>query len=123
MGWGRIFTALGGVLSGLRVHRAARLGKRRGLGSPQEYQREIQRLRDELETVRAKREKEKEEFLGRHAILGKFPPNEEMPLAEVDRQLANLQRIREDRLQAEERSCERQIRELEQQVRERFGRQ
>ena len=43
-----------------------------------------------------------------------------MPLVEVDRQLANLQRIREDRLEAEERGYERQIHELERQVQERF---
>ncbi|MEE9124124.1 MAG: hypothetical protein V3U14_06485 [candidate division NC10 bacterium] len=114
MGWGRIFKTLEGILSGGRTRRHT------GPGSPEEYSREIQRLKQELETVRAKREKEKAEFLARHMILGKVPPEGGMPLAEVDRQLANLQRIREDRLEAEERGYERQIHELERQVQERF---
>ena len=39
----------------------------------------------------------------------------------MDRRLENLRRIRQERLKAQEEACERQIRELEQQLRERFG--
>jgi hypothetical protein len=114
MGWGRIFKALREVLSGARAGGQA-------LSSPEDYLREIQRLQRELEIVRAKREKEKKEFHARHTLLNTVPQEGGMPLAEVDRRLTNLQRIRDNRLQAEELAYERQIRELEAQVRRRFG--
>ncbi|MFQ5960562.1 MAG: hypothetical protein ACE5MG_04140 [Candidatus Methylomirabilales bacterium] len=114
MGWGRIFKALREVFSGARVRGQA-------LSSPEDYFREIQRLQRELEIVRAKREKEKAEFHARHTILNTVPQEGDMPLAEVDRRLTNLHRIRDNRFQAEELAYERQIRELEEQVRKRFG--
>lgn len=117
MGWGRMFKTLGEILSRAR----ARPRKGQGLGSPQEYQHEIERLRHDLETVRAKREREQAEFLARHTILGKVPPHGGMSLEDVDQRLENLRRIRDGRLEAEERAYERQIGELEQQLQERFG--
>jgi hypothetical protein len=112
-----MFKALEGIISRAR----ACLRKGRGLGSPQEYQHEIQRLQHELETVRAKREKEKAEFLDRHTILDTVPRHGGMSLEDVDQRLQNLRRIRDGRLEAEERAYERQIRALEQQLQERFG--
>lgn len=109
MGWNRIVKALREVLSGVEAR------------GQQDYVREIQRLERELEIVRAKRAKEKAEFHTRHTIMESVPPHGGMSLTEVDRRLADLQRIRQDRLEAEERAYERQISELEQQVRKRFG--
>lgn len=109
MGWGRIVKALREVLSGARAR------------GQEDYVREIQRLERELEIVRAKRQKEKVEFHARHAILTTVPQQGGMSLAEVDRRLGNLRRIRDNRLEAEELAYERQIRELEEQVRKRFG--
>jgi hypothetical protein len=109
MGWGRVVKALREVLSGARAR------------GQQDYVREIQRLERELEIVRAKRAKENAEFHARHAILNTVPQKGDMTLAEVDRRLGNLRRIRDNRLEAEELAYERQIRELEEQVRKRFG--
>ncbi len=117
----RWFSAVTGSLSGVWARIVARHQAQQGLGSLEEYQREVGRLRGELERVRAKREKEKAEFDARHRILGQYPSDAEIPVAEVDRQLANLRRIREDRLETEERAYERQIQELERQAEERFG--
>lgn len=114
MGWGRIFKALREVFSGARPRGYA-------LSAPEDYVREIQRLQREIEIVRAKRKKEQAEFHGRHTILNRAPQEGDMPLAEVDRRLTNLHRIRDNRFQAEELAYERQIRGLEEQVRKRFG--
>lgn len=111
----RLFKAIRQVLSGPQA-------RGRAFNSPEEYSREIRRLREELEIVRAKREREKTEFLARHTILNDAPPGGGMPLEDVDRRLVNLQQIRDDRLKNEEQAYERQIRELERQARELFGR-
>lgn len=117
MGSERRFTRVAGAWTRI----VARFRPQRGLGSLEQYQCEIRRLEGELKTVRARREKERAEFRARHRILDQYSPDQAMPLAEVDRQLANLRRIREDRLQAEERAYEQQIHELERQIQERFG--
>jgi len=39
----------------------------------------------------------------------------------VERRLANLRRVREERLKAQEEACERKIRALERELEERFG--
>ncbi len=121
MGWEQWWNTLAGILSRARDRLVARFPEGLALGSPEEYEREIKRLRGELETVRAKRERERGEFQGRHGILHQYPTNGGMSLGDVDRQLTNLLRIRENRLTAEEREYERQICELERLVRERFG--
>ena len=58
----RWFSAVTGSLSGVWARIVARHQAQQGLGSLEEYQREVGRLRGELERVRAKREKEKAEF-------------------------------------------------------------
>lgn len=114
MPWERLFKALQQVFSGARAREGA-------FSSPEDYAREIQRLREELAIVRAKREREKAEFLARHTILDRVSPHGGMPLEEVDRRLGNLQRIRDDRLKAEQEAYERQIRELDRQAQQLFG--
>ncbi|MFQ5801965.1 MAG: hypothetical protein ACE5JQ_03595 [Candidatus Methylomirabilales bacterium] len=121
MSGARWFSAVTGSFSGVWVRIVALLQARQGLGSLEEYQREIGRLRGKVESVRAKREKEKSEFAVRHRILDQYPSDAETPVAEVDRQLANLRQIREDRLEAEEQAYKQEIRELERQAEERFG--
>lgn len=121
MGGGRRFITAAGRLSGAWARFLARLQSPRAFNSLEEFEREIRRLKGEVEAVRAKRQKEKAAFDARHSILGQYATDTEISIAEVDRQLANLRRIREDRLTAEERAYQRQIQELEHQVQERFG--
>lgn len=122
MVWERWWNTMSGMLSRARDRLVARFPEGPALRSPDEYEREIKRLQGELETVRAKRERERADFQARHSIVRQSPQNGGMPVGEVDRQFANLRRIRENRLSTEEREYERQIHELERQVRERFGR-
>lgn len=112
---------LGRVFEALRRTFASEQVGGHALNSPEDYAREMQRLQRELEIVREKRERERAEFHARHRILGSVPPHGGMSLTEVEQQLANLQRIRQDRLEAEARAYEGQIGELARQARERFG--
>ncbi len=121
MGWGRWWSALSERLSRARDRLVARFPEGLTLRSREDYEREIQRLQRELETVRAKRERERSEFQARHGIIQEYPSNGGMPAGELDRQLANLHRIRTERLLAEEHAYAQQIRELERQFRDRFG--
>lgn len=121
MVWERWWNAMAGILSRARDRLVARFPEGPALRSPNEYEREIKRLQGELETVRAKRERERADFQARHDIARQDPQNGGIPLAEVDHRLVNLRRIRENRLSTEEREYERQIRELERQAQERFG--
>lgn len=116
------FDALARLVSRVRDRWVPRRWEARALRSPEEYRREIQRLARELEAVRAKRAREKAAFHARHTILEQYPPNGGMSLAEADRRLANLHRIREKRMLGEERAYEQQIRELEQEAQEAFDR-
>lgn len=116
-----MFRKLAGILSGARTRLALRLQEGEGLGSPEAYQREIRRLEAELEAVRAKRRREEAVFRDRHGIIREYPRAGGMSFEEVDRRLANLKRIRDDRLRAEELAYDRQIRELRRLVQDRFG--
>lgn len=121
MVWERWWNTMTGILSRARDRLVARFPEGPALRSPNEYEREIKRLQGELETVRAKRERERADFQARHSIVRQDPQNGGIRSGDVDRRLANLQRIRDNRLSTEEQEYERQIHELERQVQERFG--
>ncbi len=121
MDWGRWFKALMGSLLRGRARWIARRQHETGPSSPEAHRREIQRLEAERERLRAALKEQQAAFQARHTILDQFPSEGSIPLAEVDRRLENLRRIRQERLKAQEEACERQIRELEQQLRKRFG--
>jgi hypothetical protein len=84
------------------------------------HRREIQRLEAEVERLQAALREQQAAFQARHTILGQFPSEGGIPLAEVDGRLENLRRIRQERLRAQEEACKRQISEREQ-LRRRFG--
>lgn len=121
MVWERWWNTMAGILSRARDRLVARFPEGPALRSPNAYEREIKRLQGELETVRAKRERERADFQARHSIVRQDPQNGGIRSGDVDRRLANLQRIRDNRLSTEEQEYERQIHELERQVQERFG--
>ncbi|MFQ5656717.1 MAG: hypothetical protein ACE5G5_04195 [Candidatus Methylomirabilales bacterium] len=87
------------------------------------YRREIRRLQTDLQTLRARWEKDEAEFRTRHTILGHFPTEGGMPREEVERRLNNLRQIRQERLHARKRAYARKIRDLEHEIRERLGKQ
>lgn len=118
---GRWFKALMGSLLRGRTRWIGRRQDETGPSSPEAYRREIQRLEAERERLRAALKQQQAAFQARHTILDQFPQEGGIPLAEVDRRLENLRRIRQERLEAQEEACERQIRELEEQLRKRFG--
>lgn len=121
MDCGRWFKALMGSLLKGRARWFARRQDQIGPSSPEAHRREIQRLEAERERLRAALREQQAALQARHTILDQFPPEGAIPLAEVNRRLENLARIRQERLKAQEEACERRIRELEQQLRKGFG--
>ena len=121
MDWGRWFKALMESLLRGRARWIARRQDETGPSSPEAHRREIQRLEAERERLRAALKEQQAAFQARHTILDQFPSEGSIPLAEVDRRLENLRRIRQERRKAEAAACARQIRELEQHLHERFG--
>jgi len=121
MDCGRWFKALMGSLLKGRARWFARRQDEIGPSSPEAHRREIQRLEAERERLRTALREQQAAFQARHTILDRFPAEGGIPLAEVDRRLENLGRIRQERLKVQEEACEGRIRELEQQLRRRFG--
>jgi hypothetical protein len=117
MGWGRWFRTLRGRL----LRGCARRQDETGPGSPAAHQREIQRLEAERERLQATLQEQETAFEARHTILNQFPSEGGIPLAEVDRRLANLRRIRQERLEAQKEACEQQLRERGAQLRKQVG--
>jgi hypothetical protein len=111
MGWGRWFRTLTG--------RIARRQDETGPGSPEAH--EIQRLEAERERLQAALREQETAFQARHTILNQFPSEGGIPLAEVERRLENLRRIRQERLEAQKEACEQQLRERGEQFREQVG--
>ena len=121
MDCGLWFKALMGSLLKGRARWFARRQDEIGPSSREAHRREIQRLEAERERLRAALREQQAALQARHTILDQFPPEGAIPLAEVNRRLENLGRIRQERLKVQEEACERRIRELEQQLRKRFG--
>ncbi|MDZ4339625.1 MAG: hypothetical protein U1B94_05330 [candidate division NC10 bacterium] len=114
MSWGEWFPRLAALVGRAR-------SRRRSPGSIEAYRSEIRRLEGEREALRVRRGEEEAAFDARHAIRDQFPHDGGLPPAEVERRLANLRRVREERLKAQEEACERKIRALERELEERFG--